>query len=105
LYRSTDGGATWVNISSVQPLRGPLGFGWTVDGSTSPSTVYDGLGFRSEDFGLTWSAITPPPGADSSSPVLAADPGGTLYAADANGVFISRDQARSEERRVGKECR
>ena len=95
LYRSTDGGANWVRISSLQPLLGPPGFGITVDGSTNPSTVYDSLGFRSEDFGLTWSAITPPPGADSSSPVLAGDPSGTLYAADANGVFISRDHAQT----------
>jgi photosystem II stability/assembly factor-like uncharacterized protein len=95
LYRSADGGVNWAKISSTLPPLGPLGFGLTVDGSTNPATVYDGLGFRSDDGGITWTTITPPSGVDPSSAVLAVDPSGTLYAAGPSGIFISRDHAQT----------
>jgi uncharacterized protein (TIGR03437 family) len=90
LYRSVDGGASWIQIPSVGPAT-PL----IVDGSTNPSTVYDGLSFRSVDGGVTWSPINPPPGA-SSGVAMAVDPSGTLYVAVAGeGLYLSRDHAQT----------
>ncbi len=92
LYRSVDGGANWIQVpTTVQPAL-PL----IVDGSTNPSTVYDGLSFRSVDEGVTWSPINPPPGANSNVSALAVDAGGTLYAAFAGqGMYLSRDHAQT----------
>lgn len=89
LYRSVDGGADWIQIPSVTPYLSVI-----VDGSTNPSTVYDGLGFRSVDGGVTWAPINPPPGASSTS-TIALDPSGTLYAASSNGMFVSHDHAQT----------
>jgi uncharacterized protein (TIGR03437 family) len=90
LYRSVDGGANWIQIPSVGPEL-PL----IVDGSTNPSTVYDGLSFRSADGGVTWSPINPPPGAGSGV-VVAVDPSGTLYVAvPGEGMYVSRDHAQT----------
>ncbi len=91
LYRSVDGGAHWVQ----QPL--PASNTLVVDASTSPSTVYDGLGVRSVDGGATWSPTTPPPGPFSSSSTFAVDPSGTVYAAvsGTNANFVSHDRGQS----------
>jgi uncharacterized protein (TIGR03437 family) len=88
LYRSVDGGATWVQVPFVYPSA-PL----LVDGSTSPSTVYDGLSNRSTDGGVTWTTITPPPG--SSPTLLALDPGGAVYAESSLGIYVSHDYAQT----------
>jgi hypothetical protein len=91
-FRSVDGGATWIPISSVPP-QSPF----IVDGSTNPSTVYDGLSFRSVDGGVTWSPINPPPGVggNSNSPT-AVDRDGTLYVAvQFQGNFVSHDHAQT----------
>lgn len=91
LYRSVDGGNTWTQIPSVTPYS-PL----LVDGSTSPSTVYNGLGDRSSDGGVTWTQISPPPGGDVSSSIAALDPAGTLYAAVGGiGNYVSHDHAQT----------
>ena len=88
LYRSVDGGATWIQIPSVGPST-PL----LVDGSTSPSTVYNGLANRSVDGGITWPAIAPPPG--DSPTLLSLDPGGAVYAESSQGLFVSHDHAQT----------
>jgi uncharacterized protein (TIGR03437 family) len=88
LYRSVDGGATWIQIPSVPPSS-PL----LVDGSTNPSTVYDGLAYRSVDGGITWSAVTPPPG--ESPTLLSLDHSGAVYASSSQGLFVSRDHGQS----------
>jgi uncharacterized protein (TIGR03437 family) len=79
VYRSVDGGVDWVQISSSVTPNPPL----IVDGSTNPSTVYDGVSFRSADGGVTWSPINPPPGlgVGGGSYTMAVDPSGTLYVA------------------------
>ncbi len=93
IYRSTDGGADWVQIYPPQPIVPP---GLMVDGSTNPSTVYDGLAYHSADAGVTWAPITPPPGANSINSPVAVDPSGTLYAAVfANGMFTSSNHAQT----------
>src|ERR1035441_8859924 len=91
LYRSVDGGAHWVQ----QPL--PASNSLVVDASTSPSTVYDGLGVRSVDGGVTWSPITPPPGPFAASSTFAVDPGGTVYTAVSytNANFVSHDHGQT----------
>jgi uncharacterized protein (TIGR03437 family) len=90
-YRSVDGGADWIQ----EPLPAPSATRLLVDGSTNPSTVFDGLGARSVDGGITFMSITPPPGASSSS-TIAVDITGTLYVAVAGqGNYLSRDHAQT----------
>ena len=91
LYRSVDGGADWIQ----QPV--PASNTLVVDPSTNPSTVYDGLGVRSVDGGVTWSPITPPPGPFANSSTFAVDPAGTLYTAVpyTNAMFVSHDRAQT----------
>jgi uncharacterized protein (TIGR03437 family) len=92
LYRSVNGGADWTQASSVAPYSSLI-----ADGSTNPSTVYNGLGFRSVDGGVTWSPINPPPGPFSASSTFAVDPSGTVYAAVAytNAMFVSHDYSQT----------
>jgi uncharacterized protein (TIGR03437 family) len=91
LYRSVDGGTNWVQ----QPLA--AAYNLVVDASTSPSTVYDGLGVRSVDGGVTWSPITPPPGPSAAGSIFAVDPSGTVYTAVAstNANFVSHDRGQT----------
>jgi uncharacterized protein (TIGR03437 family) len=94
LYRSVDGGATWIQVPSVAPASP----GMLVDGSTNPSTVYAGLAWRSVDGGVTWSAIGSLPFDSSTTGAVAVDADGNLYAAvsgGGSGNFLSRDQART----------
>ncbi len=91
IYSSADGGKSWTPITAVYPYS-PL----LVDGSTSPSTVYDGLGDRSSDGGTTWTQISPPPGGYVNSSVAALDPSGTLYTAVPGGSnYVSHDYAQT----------
>ena len=88
VWRSTDGGADWVQIPSISPLAGGL----TVDGSSNPTTVYDGLSERSVDGGVTWSPLSPSP-VSGGAGGIAVDPNGTLYAAPYNNsMFTSHDR-------------
>src|ERR1019366_3169723 len=91
LYRSVDGGADW--IQQTLPASNSL----VVDGSTNPSTVYDGLGVRSVDGGVTWSPITPPPGPFAAGSTFAVDSSGILYAAVSytNANFASHDRGQT----------
>ena len=77
IYHSTDGGATWTQITSP----GPASPGWTIDGSTSPSTVYNGLADRSTDNGATWTVLPMSAVNAGYTNAVAVDAGGTLYAA------------------------
>jgi uncharacterized protein (TIGR03437 family) len=90
-YRSVDGGASWLRNQSVTPTVLP---GLVIDGSTNPSTVYDALSFRSQDGGVTWSPLAPSP-ASSNTSAVAVDPGGNLYAAIPNGMFVSSDHGQT----------
>src|ERR1019366_8861887 len=91
LYRSVDGGAHWVQ----QPL--PASNSLVVDASTTPSTVYAGLGVRSVDGGVTWSPITPPPGPFAAGSTFAVDPSGAVYAAVSytNANYVSHDRGQT----------
>lgn len=91
VYSSADGGQSWTPITAVYPYS-PL----LADGSTSPSTVYDGLGDRSSDGGVTWTQISPPPGGYVDSSVAALDPSGTLYTAVPGGSnYVSHNYAQT----------
>jgi len=90
-YRSVDGGADWIQNPSVNPPPEP---NLVVDGSTNPSTIFDGLAFRSTDGGVTWPALAPS-AASVNTTALAVDPSGTLYAAGANGMFVSHDHGQT----------
>jgi photosystem II stability/assembly factor-like uncharacterized protein len=90
IYHSTNGGTDWVRLSSPAAA----GAGITVDASTNPSTLYAGLSSKSVDGGVTWSALSPPPGGTDLSAV-AVDPNGVLYAASPIGMFVSHDRAQT----------
>jgi uncharacterized protein (TIGR03437 family) len=93
VWRSTDGGATWVQLSSPPPGQPPV---WTIDGSTNPSTVYNGLNYRSTDNGATWTSLPASPVSGGNTTAIAVDPGGKLYVAVYNNVvFVSRDHGQS----------
>ncbi|HWB85389.1 MAG TPA: SBBP repeat-containing protein [Bryobacteraceae bacterium] len=90
LYRSIDGGATWIQI---QPDASPSqSLDFTVDASTNPSTVYLGMSIRTTDGGVTWTPVNPP---FSSTGVylVSIDPGGTLYVPfPGAGIYVSHDR-------------
>ena len=48
LYRSTDGGNTWTQMPQLNPATSDL----IADGSTNPTTFYNGFALRSTDGGL-----------------------------------------------------
>jgi uncharacterized protein (TIGR03437 family) len=91
LYRSVDGGTTFTANQSFTPNGLP---GLVIDGSTNPSTVYDGLAFRSTDGGVTWSALRASPASTNTS-ALAVDSSGTLYAANSTGLYTSHDHGQT----------
>jgi uncharacterized protein (TIGR03437 family) len=92
IYRSTDGGATWTQLTSPSPAS----LGWIIDGSTSPSTVYNGLTDRSTDNGATWTVLPASAVNSGSGYAVAVDPSGVLYASDYNvGIDASHDHGRS----------
>jgi hypothetical protein len=86
LYRSTDGGANWPRSLRRYPLGAP-GFGLTVDGSTNPATLYDGLAsaaMTSASRGLR----SPSAGCGHVVVSLVVDGNGTLYTAGPTGIFL-----------------
>jgi uncharacterized protein (TIGR03437 family) len=90
VWSSTDGGADWTEIPSLVPMSP----GVTVDTSTNPSTIYDGLTQRSTDGGVTWTSL--PPSVVSGAGGVAVDPNGTLYAAPYNSdIYTSHDRGMS----------
>jgi uncharacterized protein (TIGR03437 family) len=89
LYRSTDGGATWTQENL------PLADHLVADGSTTPTTFYDGLHSKSVDGGVTWTPVAAPPGSNTTGGILAVDPSGTLYSVSVSGIFVSRDHAQT----------
>lgn len=88
LYRSTDGGNTWTQSQAV-----PATSGLIADGSTTPTTYYNGLTLRSTDGGITWSPLPSPPAntANSYPPAMAVDSSGTVYAGVTSGFYVSHD--------------
>ncbi|HEX5230379.1 MAG TPA: SBBP repeat-containing protein [Bryobacteraceae bacterium] len=88
LYRSVDGGAHWIQVSSVGFPQNTI----VVDPSTNPSTIYNGLTDRSTDGGVTWSAINAPA---ANLSAMAVDADGVLYAAFFNGNYVSHDHAQT----------
>jgi photosystem II stability/assembly factor-like uncharacterized protein len=104
LYRSGDGGATWVDISSTLPA----GIGYT----TSPLVVnarvhllgtatVPGSGvFRTTDGGATWSRVFQ---GGVAGPALVAKSDGAIYwlLADGNGLIRSTDQGLTWQTVVG----
>ena len=103
IYRTTDGGSTWADVSTTLPAE--LGvFSLAADASTTPATVYAGRAGRtgaasvdiSSDGGGTWR--TTGSGISGSSVVsLLVDSGvpGRIYAGSNGGVFRSDDSGGS----------
>jgi hypothetical protein len=96
-YRSTDGGATWLEQNAFPPAVSSL----TVDPSTNPSTIYGvylgGTVYGSTDSGATWTQTAVPPGTSAGFGSFAVDPSGTLYlvVGVTNQVYVSRDHAQT----------
>ena len=90
IYRSTDGGLNWTQLNEpVLSTSLPI----TVDTSTNPSTVYNGLSSRSSDGGATWTALPPSSVNGTNASAVAVDGAGRLYAATySQGIFISTDR-------------
>jgi uncharacterized protein (TIGR03437 family) len=86
LYRSVDGGATWIQI---QPSTGSGVL--SVDGSTNPSTVFEGFTVKSVDGGITWQTVTSPFGNAGTGPILGDGAGNLYVAVSPGGVFVSHD--------------
>ena len=92
IYHSTDGGATWTQIASPSPIAP----GWTIDGSTNPSTVYNGLSDRSTNNGVSWTVLPASVVTGGTTSAVAVDPSGALYAAVYGaGMYVSHDQGQS----------
>jgi len=92
IWHSPDGGATWTEIASPSPIAP----GWTIDPSTTPSTIYNGLSDRSTNNGVSWTTLPPSVVNGGTTGAAAVDPSGTLYAAVYNaGMYISHDQGQS----------
>jgi uncharacterized protein (TIGR03437 family) len=92
IWHSTDGGATWTQIASPSPIAP----GWTIDPSTNPSTVYNGLSDRSTNNGASWTVLPASVVTGGTTSAVAVDPDGTLYAAVYNaGMYASLDQGQS----------
>jgi uncharacterized protein (TIGR03437 family) len=92
IWHSADGGATWTQIASPSPSAP----GWTIDGSTNPSTIYNGLSDRTTNNGASWTVLPPSVVNGGTASAAAVDPGGVLYAAVYNaGMYVSHDQGQS----------
>ena len=100
-YRSMDGGANWQMVSTLTVKATDPGV--ILDASSTPSTIYAGLGARSNDGGVTWVALTTPTAPTGGNPnvggtAMAADPSsGALYAATQYpiGLFVSGDHGQT----------
>jgi uncharacterized protein (TIGR03437 family) len=93
IWHSTDGGNTWTQITSPAPGSPAV---LTIDPSTNPSTVYNGLTDRSNNNGATWTVLPPSQVNGGTSSAVAVDTAGTLYAAVYNsGIYTSSDQGQS----------
>jgi len=90
LYTSKDGGTTWTrSAESVINPSGPL----TVDASTNPSTIYNGVSSRSSDGGATWTPLPASTVNSSNVSAVAVDATGRLYAATvSDGMYTSGDR-------------
>jgi uncharacterized protein (TIGR03437 family) len=89
VWRSTDGGSTWTQLTSVMPF----GYSILIDGSTNPSTIYQGVKWRSNDGGNTWTQLPQSAVDANSNPVVTVDAAGRLYASVyGGGIFTSADQ-------------
>jgi uncharacterized protein (TIGR03437 family) len=92
IWHSTDGGATWTQIASPSPIAP----GWTIDASTNPSTIYNGLSDRSSNNGASWTVLPQSVVTGGTTSAAAVDPSGVLYAAVYNaGMYISHDYGQS----------
>lgn len=92
-YRTVDGGVTWTKSLLAAPSATSL----LVDGSTNPSTLYDGPSERSVDGGMTWTQDALPPATNTGFGPFAVDRSGTLYlvASVTNQIFTSHDHAQT----------
>ncbi len=110
IYRSEDGGTTWVKVTPQNGYWGPPGIlaGWPIDFQTDPenpdrvfANAYGGGNFLSENGGKTWiDASKGYTGAQIRD--LAVDPndGDQVWAAGRSGGFVSRDAGASWAGRV-----
>lgn len=98
LFKSVDGGQTWVSINVGLPYDGDMGMyflGNVIVDPSAPSrlftTSYDGV-YRSTDQGLTWSAVALGSSSTPSELTLSTVPTIAMYAGtNGDGVFKTVD--------------
>ena len=92
IWHSTDGGASWTQIASPSPIAP----GWTIDGSSTPPTIYNGLSDRSSNGGASWTMLPASVVTGGDTSAVAVEASGTLYAAVYSaGMYVSHDQGQS----------
>lgn len=88
LYTTTDGGATWSRADST----GRSTSAGIVSLSPDGQVLLAADGTRSTDGGRTWAIV---PGPDAERSVFAVLPGGDILASNLNGLWMSKDDART----------
>jgi photosystem II stability/assembly factor-like uncharacterized protein len=88
LYTTTDGGANWSRADSPTAVT----LAGIVSLSTDGKVLLTASGSRSTDGGRTWAIV---PGPDAERSVFAVLPGGEILASNLNGLWMSKDDARS----------
>src|SRR5208283_2462712 len=101
LYRSTDGGTTWLRIDNTPPNSFPYVYALGVRGSTIWAGTYDGVAWRSTNDGTSWTSITLDATFGSIITSFAfSDSVNVIVGTSVAGVFVSSKNATSWSRVV-----
>jgi photosystem II stability/assembly factor-like uncharacterized protein len=95
VFKSSDGGLTWMDVSSTLPDRYPMDVAINPLNNNIVYVVYSGFGtahlFKTTDGGLTWSAITGLPDVPTNTVILDPLAPDIIYVGNDFGVYYSTD--------------